>query len=188
MMLIPMGILAAACAIIGIFPKVFLLMAIRGVSALNLPYGRIPDLPFMPMTGNITQAAAIFLALVLSIFVFRYFLYRGKSNVRAGTWGCGFTQPSVKMQYTGSSYARSIIDFFRPVTALREDHPPVTGLFPEKTRYNSHVFDIAEHYMEGVIVRPVLLFFDKLRWIQQGDIHPYIGYILLSIVVLLFFI
>jgi hydrogenase-4 component B len=188
MMLIPMGILASACAIIGIFPKVFLLMAIRGVSALNLPYGRIPELPFMPMTENITQVAAIFLVLVLFIFVFRCFLYRGKANARAGTWGCGFTQPSVKMQYTGSSYARSIIDFFRPVTALHEDHPPVTGLFPAKTHYDSHVFDIAEQYMEGVIVRPVLLFFDKLRWIQQGDIHPYIGYILLSIVVLLCFI
>jgi len=188
MMLIPMVILAGVCAIIGIFPKVFFLMAIRGVSAMNLPYGRIPDLPFMPMTGNITQAAAIFLALVLSIFVFRYFLYRGKANARAGTWGCGFTQPSVKMQYTGSSYARSIIDFFRPVTALHENHPPVAGLFPEKTHYASHVFDIAEQYMESGIVRPVLLFFDKLRWIQQGDIHPYIGYILLSIVVLLFFI
>ena len=42
--------------------------------------------------------------------------------------------------------------------------------------------------MDKVIVRPVLFLFDKLRWLQHGDIHLYIGYILLAIVVLLFFV
>jgi hydrogenase-4 component B len=188
MMLIPMVVLAACCLIIGTFPKVFFLMSLRGVSALNLGYGNIPFSPFLQITENITQAAAVFLVVVLCILAFRYFLYRGKSIARAGTWGCGFTRPTVKMQYTGSSYSRSIIDFFKPVTSLCEDHPGVRGVFPAKTHYSSQVIDIAERYMEGVIVRPVLLFFDKLRWIQQGDIHPYIGYILLAIVVLLFFV
>ena len=40
----------------------------------------------------------------------------------------------------------------------------------------------------GWIVRPVLALFDKLRWIQHGDVHLYVGYILLTIIVLLFFI
>ncbi len=39
-----------------------------------------------------------------------------------------------------------------------------------------------------MVVSPVLWLFDKLRWIQHGDIHLYIGYILLAIVVLLFFV
>jgi hydrogenase-4 component B len=42
--------------------------------------------------------------------------------------------------------------------------------------------------MVNVVVRPVLALFDKLRWLQHGDIHLYIGYILLAIVVLLFFV
>ena len=42
--------------------------------------------------------------------------------------------------------------------------------------------------MGRVVVRPVLALFDKLRWLQHGDIHLYIGYILLAIVVLLFFV
>ena len=188
MMLIPMVVLAVACAIIGVFPNVFFLMALRGVSALNLGYGNIPFSPFMQMTENITQAAAVFLIIVFCILVFRYFLYQGKSITRAGTWGCGFAQPTVKMQYTGSSYVRPIIDFFKPLASLSEDQPGVRGVFPTQTHYSSQVIDIVERYMEGVIVRPVLLFFDKLRWIQQGDIHPYIGFILLAIVVLLFFV
>jgi hydrogenase-4 component B len=64
----------------------------------------------------------------------------------------------------------------------------VQGVFPKKTRYHSHINDIAELHMGNVIVRPVLFLFDKLRWLQHGDIHLYIGYILLAIVVLLFFV
>ena len=42
--------------------------------------------------------------------------------------------------------------------------------------------------MDNVVVRPVQALFEKLRWLQHGDIHLYIGYILLAIVVLLFFV
>ena len=186
-MLIPMLILAAACILIGIFPQVFILMAIKATSSLGLGYGRIPLEPFIEMTGNITRFSAIFFIVLFTILALRTILYRGKEITRSGTWGCGFTQPTVKMQYTGSSYAASILDFFRPVAPMEEDHPGVRGRFPEKTHYHSHVSDIAELHMENVIVRPVVSLFDKLRWIQHGDIHLYIGYILLAIVVLLFF-
>ena len=62
------------------------------------------------------------------------------------------------------------------------------GLFPKATHYHSHVHDIIELHLNRIVVRPVLWLFDKLRWIQHGDIHLYIGYILLAIVVLLFFV
>jgi hydrogenase-4 component B len=118
----------------------------------------------------------------------RKLLYRGKTVTRSGTWGCGFTRPTVKMQYTGSSYAASIVEFFKPFAPLTENDPGIRKRFPEKTHYHSHVSDIAELHMGNAVVRPVLFLFDKLRWLQHGDIHLYIGYILLAIVVLLFFV
>jgi len=187
-MLLPMLVLAAACIVIGVFPGIFMEMAIKATGSLQLGYGRLPIEPFVQLTANITRAAALFFALFIIILALRTVLYRGKTVTRAGTWGCGFTQPTVKMQYTGSSYAGSILEFFKPVAPLRETHPPVQGVFPKKTRYHSHINDIAELHMGNVIVRPVLFLFDKLRWLQHGDIHLYIGYILLAIVVLLFFV
>ena len=92
------------------------------------------------------------------------------------------------MQYTGSSYAASILEFFRPVAPLSEDQGKVRGRFPQKSHYHSQISDIAERHMGNVVVRPVLALFEKLRWLQHGDIHLYIGYILLAIVVLLFFV
>jgi hypothetical protein len=64
------------------------------------------------------------------VLALRRLFYRGKTMTRSGTWGCGFTQPTAKMQYTGSSYAASILEFFRPAAPLEEDHPPIKGRFP----------------------------------------------------------
>jgi hydrogenase-4 component B len=187
-MLIPMVVLAGACIVIGIFPNTFMIMSIKGMSALQLGYGQLPLTPFMPLAANITRFAALFFATFLVILALRALLYRSKKVSRSGTWGCGFTQPTVKMQYTGSSYAASILEFFRPVAPLEEVHPAIEGRFPAKTHYHSHVHDAAELQMDRLIVRPVVWLFDKLRWLQHGDIHLYIGYILLAIVLLLFFV
>jgi len=189
-MMVPMGLLAAACVIIGVFPKVFIHMALKAVQALGLDYGRVPVEPFGQISCNITFAALLFLVMALIIMGIRSTCYKNKTdkNTTSGTWGCGFSQPTVKMQYTGSSYAGSILAFFSAAAPLSEDHPPIRGRFPLKTHYHSHVNDIAELYMKNVVVRPVFYLFDKLRWIQHGDIHLYIGYILLAIVLLLFFI
>ncbi|MGD9823786.1 proton-conducting transporter membrane subunit [Desulfobacter sp.] len=187
-MMVPMCVLAAACVIIGMFPKVFIHMALRAVQALGLDYGRVPVEPFGQITCNITFGALLFLVLALVIMGIRSGCYKRKTITRSGTWGCGFTQPTVKMQYTGSSYAGSILAFFSAAVPLSEDHPPIRGRFPLKTHYHSHVNDIAELHMKNAVVRPVFYLFDKLRWMQHGDIHLYIGYILLAIVLLLFFI
>ena len=187
-MLVPMVILAAACVIIGVYPGAFMFMALKAVAALNLGYVRIPIDPFAQMSTSITLGATVFLAVLLIILALRHFFYQGKTIGRSSTWGCGFTQPTTRMQYTGTSYAASILEFFKPAAPLEETHPPVNGLFPEQTHYQSRVHDIIELNMNRAIVNPVLWLFDRLRWIQHGDIHLYIGYILLAIVILLFFV
>ncbi len=187
-MLIPMLVLAGLCFIIGVFPRLFIYLALKAIPISGLGYGHVPMEPFMTMTANITLAATVFFVILAGIFALRLVLYKDKTIGSAGTWGCGFTQPTAKMQYTGTSYAASILAFFRPAAPLQEDHPAISGRFPAKTHYHSHVDDIAELHMMRVVVSPVLWLFDRLRWIQHGDIHLYIGYILLAIVVLLFFI
>ncbi|HSO19701.1 MAG TPA: proton-conducting transporter membrane subunit, partial [Desulfosarcina sp.] len=130
-MLLPMVLLAVACAVIGIYPEAVMFMALKGVSALGLEYGRIPVAPFARISANITFAASIFLAALLIVLALRRWLYQGKPIGSGGTWGCGFTQPTTRMQYTGTSYAASILEFFRPAAPLEKDHPPVRGLFPK---------------------------------------------------------
>lgn len=180
--------LAGACVVIGLFPRPFFLMALKGASCIGPGYANVSLEPFLQMTGNITLGAVLFLTIFAMVLALRFVLYKDKTITSSGTWGCGFTQPTAKMQYTGTSYTASIVDFFKPVAPLTQDHPAVEGVFPKKTYFKSYVSDIAELHMVNIIVKPILAIFDKLRWIQHGDIHLYIGYILLAIIVLLFFV
>ena len=188
MMLASMIVLAAACTLIGLLPMPFAAMALKAVAGLNLGYGRIPPEPFASLALDITRAAALLLLVLTVLTLVRAYLYRGKNVRRSATWGCGFSRPTARMQYTSASYAASIVEFFRPVAPLVEDHPPIQGRFPTRTHYRSEMQDAAELLLNRVIVQPVMWLFDRLRWLQHGDIHMYIGYILLAIVVLLFFV
>jgi hydrogenase-4 component B len=185
---VSMIVLAIACAVIGIFPKMFIWMSLKVVSAMQLAVDQISLEPFAQMTTHISLGALILIAGLVIIWVIRSLYYKGKTVTASGTWGCGFTLPTAKMQYTSSSFSGSIIEFFNPVAPVTQTHKAISGRFPEKTSYRSHVNDIAEMHMETAVVRPVMFLFEKLRWIQHGDIHLYIGYILLAIILLLFFI
>jgi hypothetical protein len=59
------------------------------------------------------------------------------------TWGCGFTAPTARMQYTASSFAQMLVQRFawalRPHGVLR----PPRGTFPRRASFESHVPDPA---------------------------------------------
>ena len=187
-MMLAMVLLALACVLIGVLPGLFVPFAVQATASVGLIGNAATLEPMLALTRNITMMAAILLGVVIVLALVRYALYRGKTVTRAGTWGCGFTRPTVQMQYTGSSYAASILEFFRAVAPLREQHEPLDGRFPGDAHYHSQIEDVAESNSDKLIVRPVMALFDKLRWIQHGDIHLYIGYILLAIVILMLFV
>lgn len=193
-MLFPMVVLAVLCLAIGVFPESALLMCMNAVSSLNIAnLGTASGVLAMTtrmveMAGTISGGALLFISTILSILMLRNFAYKNKPVTTSSTWGCGFTRPTVKMQYTGTSYAASIVEFFRPFAPVHEDHAPVKGRMAGRSHYQSHINDIAELYMDKVTLKPVMFLFDKLHWIQHGDIHLYIGYILLAIVVAMLFV
>jgi hydrogenase-4 component B len=184
-MLASMTVLAAACLVIGVLPGWFVPLAADAANSTGLIKDAVSLEPYLELTRNITLMAAIVLGGIIALVLLRLALYRGKSVTSSGTWGCGYTQPTAQMQYTGSSYAASILEFFRAMAPLRENQRKIEGRFPTKTHYRSHIEDMAESYSGPLIVRPVMAIFDRLRWIQHGDIHLYIGYILLAIIIIL---
>ena len=187
-MLLSMVMLAVACVLIGVLPGVFVPLAVKATTSTGLVDQTVDLAPMLDLTNNITLVASVFFLALILLVLLRLALYRNKSVTRSGTWGCGFTRPTPRMQYTGSSYAASILEFFRAAAPLREEHPMVEGRFPAASSYHSHVEDVAESNSSRFIVRPVMALFDRLRWIQHGDIHLYIGYILLAMVALLIFV
>ncbi len=187
LMIVSQLILAALCLLLGIWPDHFIQAAFLASQAIPL-IADFETIQFMPLMTNIARTSALFLLLFIIVAIIRKLLYVGKEITRAGTWGCGFTQPSVRMQYTGTSYADTMVNFFRPFVQLQKKYSGIHKIFPGKTTYSSFVHDTSEIGLNFFIVRPILFILAKLRWIQHGNIQLYIGYIVLAIVAMLLFL
>lgn len=186
-MTLPMIILAATCLVIGVFPEPFIMTVFRGLESISVLH-LIPPSEIALVAHNLAFAARLLIVLFVISLLLRKTFYL-KKEVRTGpTWGCGFTQPTVRMQYTGTSYAMSIVDFFRPFVNIKTNYSGISRIFPGITTYKTRVDDIAETALIDRIVSPVLYLLAKMRWIQHGHIQLYIGYIIVTIIVLLLFI
>ncbi len=186
-MTLPMMILASSCFVIGILPEPFIHLVFLGLRDMHGFVAVSPEI-VSGFARNLAFASRLFLGLLVFSMVVRRVCYLGKEVGRGPTWGCGFTRPTVRMQYTGTSYAMSVVDFFRPFVRVNTVYSGIKKIFPQKTTYETRVDDIAEITMHRGMIGPLLLVLGKMRWIQHGNIQLYIGYIIFTIVVLLFFI
>jgi formate hydrogenlyase subunit 3/multisubunit Na+/H+ antiporter MnhD subunit len=142
-MLAPMGVLAAVCVLIGLLP-VALLPALSSAAAewARLPAELVQDVA----AGGVRSAARISLvAASLLLLVGALLLWR-RSRLRAPqpvgpTWGCAFARPTARMQYTGSSFADSLVLRFGWVFFPKTRVVLPTGLFPRHAAFDSSVPD-----------------------------------------------
>ena len=179
-----MVLLTLACLVIGLWPEPVLRLMFAGLRDMA-PLAGITVDALGPIPANLALGARLLLALVLLVALGRRLLYRGKVIGRGPTWGCGYSRPTSRMQYTGASYARSMVEFHRPFVRVRTEAEPLTRIFPAPTAWESRVEDAAEIGLTRGLVEPVLRIAARLHWIQHGRIQLYIAYIVLTIVVLL---
>ena len=183
-MTIPMVILATACLVIGIFPQQFIALAVSGLR--DLAGLELLDPALCTTIGaQLALASRLFLLIFIVIFFIRKMLYRKKEITSGPTWGCGFTQGTTRIQYTGTSYARTVVSFFKPFVMLEESTIRLKKIFPGQTTYTNQVGDIAEAGMAKGLTGPLVNLLGRLRWIQHGNVQLYIGYIIVAIMVVL---
>lgn len=89
------------------------------------------------------------------------------------------------MQYTASSFASMIVGMLS--WALRPDTkaPVLRAPFPKSARFDSHVpdgvLDRAVFPVAGLVARA----FTRLRFIQRGNVHLYLLYVVATLLILL---
>lgn len=182
-MRLSMIVLALGCGLIGLWPEPVIAFIAGGVRDLAGFSGNAAD-ALAPIAAHLGLAARLCLAMLLAVLLLRYLLYRRKPIASASTWGCGFSQASARVQYTGASFARSMVAFHRPLVRVDTVAPDITRIFPESARYESRVLDVFENGLHRLLT-PLLGLIERMRWIQHGNIQLYIGYIVLTIAVLL---
>lgn len=189
-----MIILATLCAIIGLFPQMVIPFVMRAAATL-MPQQSLPAGLNMPAIATSLSYGAIAFSLLVFIIIGLRRLFKQGPATHSGTWGCGFTQPNSRMQYSGTSFAADFLKLYSPFVRVHEKfsgvHEKFSGvheLFPEKSYYHSDVQDISEIALEHGIMRPVMHITAKFQWLQHGHIQLYIGYIFFVMLGLLFWL
>jgi len=181
-----MTILAVICCVIGLAPWLAAPLLQRAATGWHPILSAFP----VPLAATAhlwwVSGAAVFLVMGISgaAFLVRSRLARLSAD-SAETWGCGYTAPTPRMQYTASSFAEMLVHFFRGVLRPRAHHPTVHGPFPKEARFSSHV---PEAVLELVYIPLLQRLYDKtapIRRMQNGQLHLYILYTFIILILLL---
>jgi NADH:ubiquinone oxidoreductase subunit 5 (subunit L)/multisubunit Na+/H+ antiporter MnhA subunit len=111
---------------------------------------------------------------------------RGLPRATQETWACGYARPSARMQYGARSFSELLATRFLPrALAPRVRIPRLDGCFPGAAALASEERDpftagLYEPLFSGLARR-----FVRLRALQQGNAHAYVGYILGAVLVAL---
>lgn len=146
LMILPMVLHLVGVAGLGLFPWVGLEIVAEPTAMVLHPATARPLADLVPAQA-LLQLARLF-ALVLALFLLLLglrILLLPRCARRHVTWGCGYTLPNTRMQYTGSSFSHPMAAVFRDLlTVLRREQPP-RGVFPRDGKLETHAADTVEY-------------------------------------------
>jgi NADH:ubiquinone oxidoreductase subunit 5 (subunit L)/multisubunit Na+/H+ antiporter MnhA subunit len=192
-MLAPMVVLASGCFAVGL--SAFLLIRIMPavVASFIGPNGHIgldpasmkaEVLAASRYLRSIASGALGILALTGLLALLRLWLLSGRAVRETGTWDCGYAKPTARMQYTASSFAQPILDFFNVFQRGWKRLKPPRGYFPAAASFETEALDTSQEKVYRPIFEAVERVLSKLRVMQSGRIQLYVLYIVLTLIFL----
>lgn len=133
----------------------------------------------------VSLAAAIFLALAAGVYFLRKKLTAGKVADYGPTWGCGYVGDGSRMQYTASSFVRSYRKLAEPAFMIEKHKTEVSGIFPERGQHETHPYDKMEYAVVDLPQRWTFRWFDKWKFLQNGNPQYYLLYGVVFIVLVM---
>ena len=198
-MLLPLAFLAALCLVLGLLPGAV-------VTALTAVMTTLPGVQPPPemVRGALGMAAgvgpnaavtpaALGLALVggLGVVALLVVVTRvGGAVRRAPTWGCGGTLSS-NTEYTATAFSKPLMMVFRAIyrpTREVEALAKVSPYFPQEVRYHVEIEPTFERYVYGPLTQTVLRIAERMKMLQAGSLHAYLGYVMVLVLTLVLFV
>jgi hydrogenase-4 component B len=184
-MIIPMAVTAAGCICIGLFPTITTGLLDNAARS----WGAWPD-PAVSLTtlaslGWISKMGLALVGLIGMIVFALKRLPRVNINPKAGTWDCGYAQPKARIQYTGSSFGRTLVNLFKFILWPKTYQPAIRGIFPRGAHFKSMVPDTILDRLVLPLFNLAGQYLPSLRILQQGQTHLYVLYILVIVIILL---
>ncbi len=183
-MLLGMAGLLVSCAWIGLFPTSLAPL----LSSAVLSWSSIPTASLSGPLSPLLLVGVCGWVLLSCLALVGFWLWRRSQNAPdpVSTWGCGFSFPSPRMQYTASSFGDFLVRLFRFGLWSERHGGRVEGVFPAAREFSSHTPDTVLDRLLLPSTSGAAWLFQRIRGlVHNGRVGLYLLYVLLAVVVLL---
>jgi len=193
-MIVGMAILAVLCLMAGIFPGTVIGVISPSVIALTGSDGNInyDGLLSIGNTFSSLAPAAILLALLcIGLAVIAFVITGGKRKTAyADSWDCGMPSLTPRMQYTATAFTKPIRLIFKRIYLPKRELDIsyiLKPVFIKSMKYSGEITPFFERYMYEPLTWLIRNAAAKARMLQSGNLNLYLGYILITLMLLLIF-
>ena len=181
-MRLPMLMLGALCAAIGLAPVLFW-PALANASLAWQPVWLDTSMPAPLAVLGAFHLAIAAIAILAVILLWRRVHQNGVA--RAGTWDCGYGAPTARMQYTAGSFAGIITGWFAWILRPRRHSHPPRDYFPAHANYEEHTPETVLEQVVEPAASGVMRISFAVRRLQHGRLQAYIFYLLAGLAALI---
>lgn len=186
--LLPLYFIASLIVTIGSFPRIFLDLLIKPVQLFTnlhqLPFASFQESGIETLL-SVSQSSLYFIVAILFVWTFRKLMLRKRTKTISSTWGCGYTAPTAKIQYTGGSFSKTYTQLFGLLFQINKKENVVKGIFPTKASLSTHAYDKIEKWLIDYPVINFRHFLGRFLFIQNGRVQSYVAYGIVFIIVIL---
>ncbi|MGZ4964901.1 MAG: hypothetical protein ACXWC8_20280, partial [Limisphaerales bacterium] len=194
-MKIGMGLLAAVCVFLGLFPNLFIKVfdpitsQFTGV-AITEQIGGWALAGATTESGVVSTTGILRMAICLLPIPIALKLTVGRKTKKAigPTWDCGLAGLKPEMQYSATGFSKPLRmifrGLFRPHRAVQTEFE-FSRYFATTIRFESHIEETFERRIYRPLLRQILRTSRRMRALQAGSLQAYLIYIFVTLLVLL---
>ena len=181
LMLIPQYIIIAVMISVAFFPGFFinLIGIILTKDSFSIIGLNIIDLQgYLTILKNISLASVILIGVIGLVLITRWILTRESEKKYSPTWGCGYSAPNERMQYTGKSFSKSFGKLLNFILIEKKGYTEIerNDTFPATRKYRSFYLDVIDSKIIEPFIILMMRFINVFQFIQNGKIQAYVLY------------
>jgi len=180
-MLVPQYIIIVLMLSVSLFPQIYL--GVIGNILTGFTKNTVVPMPleftgYISIMRDISLYSLLFIAITGTFWGIRVFIMRGRPQITGPTWGCGYTAPTSKIQYTAKSFSKSLSKMFNFIVIERKQYEELKKgeIFPKNKKYVSHYHDFFEFRFIHVVTNQLIYAANYFKFIQNGRIQSYVLY------------
>jgi len=165
----------------GIFPQ----FVFRGIIQNSASFfgSEVADIARLyELLSKLSECMIIFIAIILSLFLLRRIITKNRKVASEPTWGCAYSNPNARMQYTGHGYSSPFSALIINLRGISKHKKTAKHYFPEESEMRIEYYDAIEQYLFMPLIKKLHKFLAVFGGIQTGKTHLYILYGLIFLI------